>query len=433
MIPAEILKKKRLNGELSDNEINFLIEGISNGDISDYQAAAFLTSSCINGLSNRETAALTLAMLHSGKIFDFSNDTDLPIVDKHSTGGVGDKISLLIAPLAMACGLAVPMISGRGLGHTGGTVDKLESVKGFQINLGEKKLHELMRSNNGFMVCQTSEIAPADGKLYHLRDVTGNVESVGLITASILSKKMAEGLDALVLDLKVGRGAFMQNMTDANELLQMMIGTAKLTNLKLNVVISSMEEPLGRAVGNWLEILEARDCLAMNDNSDIAILTKELACEMLKSGYPEMTDAEIKALVEEKWSSGEALSRFYKMLESQDGDFEMSRKNYENYQIYEYKAKRDGFIQSIHPYKIGMAGIEIKAGRKKAEDLIDYGAGFYFEKKRGEVVKQGDTILRIHTKLRQEASYYEALIGEAIIIGDYPSDKVDLILQKVYS
>jgi pyrimidine-nucleoside phosphorylase len=242
MLITEILKKKRDGFELSKDEIDYFIQGLSNSNVSDIQAAAFLMASCIKGLTPSEVSSLTFGMRDSGKKFDFCSIKKKK-VDKHSTGGVGDKISLLITPICMAFDVAVPMISGRGLGHTGGTVDKLESISGFRIRLDTNEYTDLLNKNGVFMACQTDDIAPADKKLYHIRDVTGTVESVGLITASILSKKLVEDLDALVIDMKVGNGAFMQTLDDAKRLAESMADVARQSNLKMRIIFSSMEQP----------------------------------------------------------------------------------------------------------------------------------------------------------------------------------------------
>lgn len=430
MIPAEILKKKRNSFSLSEKEIQYLINGINTGSISDAQAAAFLTSSCIHGLNEDETKALTFAMRDSGLIFDFSK-LKKPIIDKHSTGGVGDKISLLLAPLAISLGIGVPMISGRGLGHTGGTVDKLESIYGFQIRMGNRKLHELMRSFGGFMTSQTHEIAPVDRKLYHLRDITGNVESVGLITSSILSKKMAEGLDGLLMDIKCGQGAFMKDLPQAEELANMMIKVAKKADLKLKVVISNMNQPLGNKIGNWLEVLEAEEALRTGKPDDIIELTKELATEMMLMAFPEKSYNDCYNEVQLKLDSMEAHIKFLEMIEIHGGSIEESKDKYSNYKEYSIISHDDGYVKSINPEEIGLAGIYINAGRISLEDELDYGTGFVLNKKIGDIVSKGDELIKIIYNKEHNLEKAIQMITSAIEISSEKPEPFELIIKKL--
>lgn len=397
MLPVEILKKKRDGIELNQKEIDFFIRGLVNNEISEVQASAFLTSSFIHGLTFRETAFLTEAMLNSGLKFEFAN-IGKPVIDKHSTGGVGDKLSLLLVPILMSADIAVPMISGRGLGHTGGTVDKLESIVGYNMKLPNDKLRELLYANGAFMTSQTAEIAPADRILYHIRDITGNVDSFGLITASILCKKLAEGLDGLILDLKVGKGAFMRDLDMAKRLAEYMAGVARETGLKMRILFTAMEEPLGYSVGNWVEILETEEALKGNYSQDIRILTENLAAGMIQLAYPTTSPLESLKNVREIWDSGIALNNFYKMINSQGGDLDATREKYSKVDTIELKAQYSGIIADIDTYYVGIAGIILGAGRRNIEEVLDYSAGIFIDKKIGDEVRKGDVIARIQAK-----------------------------------
>lgn len=390
MITAEILRRKRDGVELADAEIIFLVEGTVSGAVSEAQAAAFLMAACIRGLSARETAALTFAMARSGKHFDFKKPGK-PVIDKHSTGGVGDKISLLLVPIAAACGLCVPMISGRGLGHTGGTVDKLQSISGFKMDYDEESLKEILQKNGGFMMAQTPDVAPADRILYALRDVTGTVESTGLITASILSKKLAEGLDGLVMDMKVGSGAFMPTIDAAKELAESMMNVAQEVGLKMKLIFTNMDEPLGNAIGNWLEIEETMEALKGNCPADIREITEKIAAAMLMLGG-EKSEKKAFKKVRKVWESGEAFKRFLTMVELQGGDLEASRKRFKNTPQFSLQSDRDGIITAMNTREIGVAGIALGAGRLKQTDEIDYGAGILLKKKIGDKVVKGEEI-----------------------------------------
>ncbi len=429
MLISEILKKKRDGFELSKQEIDYFIQGLSNSNVSDIQAAAFLMASCINGLTPPEVSNLTLGMRDSGMKFDFSSIKKKK-VDKHSTGGVGDKISLLITPLCMAFDVAVPMISGRGLGHTGGTVDKLESISGFRIRLDTKEYTELLEKNGVFMACQTDDIAPADKKLYHIRDVTGTVESVGLITASILSKKLVEDLDSLVIDMKVGNGAFMQTLDDAKQLAESMANVARQTNLKMRIVFSSMDQPLGFKIGNWLEIEETMAALQGDCPSDVREITEVLTSSMLQSaGLFHNSDDALNA-IRNVWNSGEGYSNFERMIKSQGGDLKGSANKYSNYPSYSILASSSGYVNQIDTLYTGIASIMLGAGRRDINDRIDYGAGIILKKKIGDRVESGEEIAILKAK---DKSLFEAaaelLIG-CIIISDQQPSPTNLIIEE---
>ena len=392
MIPAELLRKKRDGAELSHDEIAWFVKGLTAGEITHPQAAAFLMASFIRGLSASETAALTLAMRDSGTRYTFAT-APKPKVDKHSTGGVGDKISLPLLPLVAACGVAVPMISGRGLGHTGGTVDKLESAN-VNMDVDNKRGTDLLKLHGGFFAKQTSDIAPADRILYHLRDVTGTVESKELITASILSKKFTEDLDALVIDLKVGKGAFMDSLDKAQALAETMIGVAREVGLRMRIVFTSMEEPLGAKIGNWLEFEESLDTLENQHTApqDISELTARLAASMLIAGGLARNVNDALNIVHIAWASRKPLDIFHALIAEQGGDIAGSRIKYANLPKKAILASKDGVITGIHARMVGIAGIMLGAGRQRTEDVLDFGAGIVFHKKCGAEVRKGEEI-----------------------------------------
>lgn len=392
MIPAELLRKKRDGAELTASEIQWFVKGITASTITQPQAAAFLMASFIRGLTASETAALTLAMRDSGTTYNFETKPKSK-VDKHSTGGVGDKISLPLLPLVAACGVAVPMISGRGLGHTGGTVDKLESVN-INMDIDNERGQELLTKYGGFFAKQTSDIAPADRILYHLRDVTGTVESKSLITASILSKKFAEDLDALVIDLKVGKGAFMDTFDKAKELAEAMIGVARAVGLRMRILFTNMNEPLGAKIGNWLEFEESLESLESRNNApnDIAELTARLAASMVIAGGIATSEADALNVVHAAWASGKPLEIFRSLIQEQGGDIDAAKMRFANLPKKAIIAPADGMITDIQAREIGLAGIMLGAGRQRTEDVLDYGAGIVFHKKCGAEVRKGEEI-----------------------------------------
>lgn len=419
MITAEVLRKKRDGHELSHSEIQALVHGLVRGDVSHAQAAAFLMACCTRGMSALETAALTQAMAHSGAVFDFSG-LGAPVVDKHSTGGVGDKVSLLLAPIAAACGLLVPMISGRGLGHTGGTVDKLESIVGMELALSEGDYEQLLRRNGVFMARQTDQFVPADRILYHLRDVTGTVESVGLLTSSILSKKFAEGLDALVMDVKVGRGAFMESFGDARVLAQSLCDTGREAGLPVRVLFTAMHNPLGYSMGNWPEVEETIDALSGRAEYAVRAVTEELCAAMLLAcGAASSRDLALQQ-VRAVWDSGEGLRRFYRMVEAQGGDIESSRRAYEHTPRVAICAPADGVLTGIHARAIGLAGIVLGVGRRQSTDDIDYSAGMVFYKTPGQEVRCGEEIGYIQGRRTQCFAEVLSMVHSAVEIGAEP-------------
>ena len=429
MIITEILKKKRDGFELSEQEINFFIQGLSNFNVSDIQSAAFLMACCTKGLSKLEVKFLTLAMRDSGKKFDFSS-IKKPKVDKHSTGGVGDKISLLITPILMSFDVAVPMISGCGLGHTGGTVDKLESIVGFNMSLNYEEYLRLLNSNGVFMARQTDDIAPADKKLYHIRDVTGTVESLGLITASILSKKLVEDLDALVIDMKVGNGAFMQDFDSARQLAQSMIDVASESGLKMRVIFTSMEQPLGYKIGNWLEIEETISALSGKSPKDIEEITFKLCEGMLLSANIFENQSIAQNKIKEVWESGRAYNNFLKMIKSQGGDLDLSIEKYKNYPQFTIYCEKSGYLQHIDTLYTGIVCIMIGAGRKDINDRIDYGVGIILHKKIGDKIEKGEKLASLIAKDKSLFSQAADLLKSCIIIGDDYLEAPKLILDE---
>jgi pyrimidine-nucleoside phosphorylase len=429
MITAEILRKKRIGQELYIEEIRHLVDGMKTGEVSDVQITAFLTSTCIHGLTSKETGALTFAMRDSGDKFDFSS-TNRPKIDKHSTGGVGDKLSLLLVPLVVPCGLAVPMISGRGLGHTGGTLDKLDSIVGFNVRLEESDFYKLMQENFCFMASQTEDLVPADKKMYHIRDITGNVDSIGLITASILSKKLVEDLDGLVLDMKVGNGAFMRDFDSARELAESMAGVAREVGLKMRILFTSMEQPLGRKIGNWLEVEETIDALSGNCPEDIRIITEKLASSMLLLGNIAENEADALKKIRDAWESGVALNFFRKIVSAQGGDLNISYEKYKNPPRLDITSNETGRITKIDTLGLGLGGILLGAGRKKAEDSLDYGAGIILHKKLGDEVTSGEPIATIFANDSKKLDEASKSIKNCFYLGKEEIQIQNLILDE---
>ena len=389
----ELLKAKRDGAEWTPDEIAGFVSGVVSGNVSPAQAGAFLMAACIHDLTPVETAALTTAMAESGARFD-RGLTGKPAVDKHSTGGVGDKISLLLAPLVAECGVSVPMISGRGLGHTGGTVDKLESIAGFRTDLSMNELRSLLQREHLVMAGQSPELAPADRILYGLRDVTGTVENVGLITASILSKKFAEGLDGLVMDIKVGKGAFMRTMDEAQRLATSIKDTCMAAGLPCTVVFTRMERPLGSAVGNWVEMVEAEAALKdmAHAHPDVLNVTCTLAEQMLLLAGVCTTEDQAADRVHEVWSSQAAWNRFHRMIEVQGGSWEASIDRYGSAGTMVVEAASDGYVATIDPMATAVAVMHAGGGRLVESDAIDPVAGVVFTVDVGDAVEEGQPI-----------------------------------------
>jgi len=428
--PVELIIKKRDGYALAAEEIADLVQGYLKDEIADYQMSAFLMACFLQGLNPEEISTLTQCYIESGGTINFAKG--LPVADKHSTGGVGDKISLMLAPIAASLGLMVPMISGRGLGHTGGTLDKLESIPGFRTSFSLKEFKALVENHGFALAGQSSELVPADKKIYALRDVTATVESPGLITASIMSKKIAEGAKHLVIDLKIGSGAFMPNIKKAKELAELLMATGKRFGKKVTVVFSNMNSPLGHAVGNALEMMEAIEYLKGNYLPDTYELTTALTAQMLISAGKAKDFEQAKTLIDEAVARGKALEKLQEIIIAQGGE----PKVLEDYSlfasspvIYPIIAKQSGWVHKIDCRAIGYALVQIKAGRKKVTDTLDYGAGALLYPKIGDEIKSGDKIGEIHCAHKNEAKETAELILNAYKIADTKKDKEDLILE----
>jgi pyrimidine-nucleoside phosphorylase len=402
MRALDVIRKKRDGGALSRNEIALLVNGFTTGDVPDYQMSAWLMAVVLRGMSKQEIADLTEVMLRSGASLDWSA---LPAkkVDKHSTGGVGDKTSFLLAPIVAAGGLYVPMISGRGLGHTGGTLDKLESIPGFNVTQSPQQMRNILEVCGCAIVGQSAEIVPADKKTYALRDVSATVESPALICASIMSKKLAEGIDALVLDVKTGSGAFMKSEEDAVHLAELMVDTGERMGKRTAALITDMSQPLGRTVGNSLEILECIEILRGERNAmseDLRAISLELSAWMFYLAGRTANVEDGRALSEEMLTSGKALDRFKQMLRLQGGgDISVvdkpTRLPKADHQI-AFKAERHGLISEVQCEQVGIASLLLGGGRSKKEDVLDHGVGLEIHKKIGDAVKTGETICTVH-------------------------------------
>jgi pyrimidine-nucleoside phosphorylase len=431
----DIIRKKRDGGALSGAEIGYIVDAYTQGTIADYQVAAWLMAVVLRGMTREETAALTHAMLHSGEVLDLGF---LPArkVDKHSTGGVGDKTSLVLAPLVAAGGLYVPMISGRGLGHTGGTLDKLESIPGFRVGLSVAEFHRVLKACGTSMIGQTEKIAPADRKLYALRDVTGTVESPYLICASIMSKKLAEGTDALVLDVKTGSGAFMKKEDDAVFLAQLMVETGERMGKQMVALITNMDQPLGRMVGNAMEVQESIEVLQGGGPADLRELCLHLAAWMFHLGGASKTVAQGKQLAEEIIASGKALERFRHMVELQGGDIstidDPTRLSGADHRV-DVPSPRTGYVSSIQCEQVGTSCVILGGGRERKEDAVDPAVGIVVHKKIGDKVSAGEPLCTIHCHSDAQAARARKLLEESYEISDAPlAHKPSLIHRVIY-
>ncbi|KAA5546982.1 thymidine phosphorylase [Roseiconus nitratireducens] len=411
MLAANLLVKKREGEELSDREIRFLIEGFCDNTVADYQMSALAMAICLRGMSTRETTTLTDAMLRSGDRLSRDASGDLPRVDKHSTGGLGDKVSLVLAPLLAACGVHVPMISGRGLGLSGGTLDKLESIPGLRTNLSGEAADDVLNRAGAFIIGASESIAPADRRLYALRDVTGTVESVPLITASILSKKLAANLDALVMDVKVGGGAFMKTQKQAAELATSLRQVGNAAGLPTSTLLSDMDQPLGRAIGNAIEVNEAVAVLQNQDTLDPALTTvRELTLALsapllLQVGFADDA-SEAKRMLEKALQDGSAMERFELMVAGQGGRWEKQLPVAPGHVI---EATEDGFVAGIDCRAIGTTIVSIGGGRRQTQDPIDPAVGIECRVRIGERVLRGQPILVLHCHRNQESEYLDGL------------------------
>jgi len=418
----DVIRKKRDGVELSTGEIESLVNAYTRDEIPDYQVAAWLMAVVLRGMTRPETAALTDAMLRSGEVLDLSS-LSAKKVDKHSTGGVGDKTSLVLAPVVAAAGVAVPMISGRGLGHTGGTLDKLEAIPGFNVNLPVARFRQVLETCGCAMIGQTAEIAPADRKLYALRDVTGTVESPYLICASIMSKKLAEGIDALVLDVKTGSGAFMKSEKDAAFLAELMVETGERMGKKMVALITDMDQPLGNMIGNALEVVEVVDVLRGGGPEDLRVLCHELAGWMLHLGGVAKTVAEGRQLSEKLIASGKALETFRRMVELQGGDvraIDDGKKLPQAQHKMEVSSARAGYIAAMQCEQIGTACVILGGGRERKEDAVDPAVGIVLHKKVGDQVAAGESLATIYYNAEARAVRARQLLEESCRIADAP-------------
>jgi len=415
---VDLIQKKRDGGELTRDEIDFFVRGYARGEVPDYQASAFTMAVFFKGMSGAEIVALTESMMGTGEVLDLS-DLPGPKADKHSTGGVGDKTSLVLAPLAAACGVCVPMISGRGLGHTGGTLDKLESIPGFDVRLSLDRLRAVLRECGLGLIGQTPEIAPADRKLYALRDVTATVESLPLISASIMSKKMAEGIDALVLDVKCGDGAFLRSREEATALATTMLGIGKGMGKKVAALVTDMDQPLGRTAGNALEVAECVETLKGRGPKDLESLSVELAAWMvlLAGAAPALDAARVR--VRKALATGEGLERFRRVVELQGGDPRVCDdpsllpRAPERVVV---KSERDGRVARLAARAIGHAGMLLGAGRETVDGAIDHAVGFVFHKKVGDPVAVNEPIVTVHAGPGSRRDAALARLREAISV-----------------
>ena len=414
-----ILERKKTAQELTQEEIKWVINGLMDGTVQDYQMSALLMAIAIQGMSTAETAHLTDAMLYSGKSFQFQ---DKAVVDKHSTGGIGDKTSFILAPIAAACGVKVPMIAGRGLGHTGGTVDKVEAIPGFNVNLGLEAFEKLLMEKGIVMIGQTDDIAPADKKIYALRDVTATIDNIPLITASIMSKKLAEGANGIVLDIKVGSGAFMRTKDQARKLANSILNTATRFDRKCVTLLTNMDQPLGNAVGHTLEIIESIEVLKGEGPKDLSEVSLELAAHMIHIGQKATTYDQALQMARATIENGMALAKFKELLENQNGnsdvitDYSLMELAQEKTQV---SALEDGFIASFQTDTIGFLCTELGGGRKIKTDKIDMGVGFYFHKKIGSQVKTGEPIVTIYHHPNQKSivsKIAQQFLNEVIVI-----------------
>lgn len=433
MRTVDLIQKKRDGEELTPDEVSYLVEGYTRGEIPDYQMSAFLMAVYFANMSDREVSRLTECMIRSGETVDLSAIPGIK-VDKHSTGGVGDKTSLIVAPLAAAAGVIVPMMSGRALGHTGGTVDKLESIPGFRTDLSVQEFRSQLQNLGVCFIAQSDQLAPADGKIYALRDVTATVESIPLISSSIMSKKIAEGVDALVLDVKVGDGAFIRKQVDARRLAQMMVGIGRRLDKRVQALITDMSQPLGFAIGNALEVMEASQTLQNAGPADLTRLSIELAARMIYLGKvtKELDDA--RRLAEQKLVDGSGYRKFKEVVEAQGGNPQALDK----FELLpnatgmrEITSPRSGYVSAINAREIGLASNMIGAGRERKDEPIDPAVGVILEVKVGEKVEAGSVLCRLYYTKEDRVEEGADLVEDAFHISAQRPESRELILEVV--
>ncbi|MEX2464057.1 MAG: thymidine phosphorylase [Balneolaceae bacterium] len=430
---VSIIRKKRERGVLTSEEIHYLIREFTDDRLPDYQMSAFLMAAFLNGLNDDEAAALTHSMLHSGIIVDLSHIPGKK-VDKHSTGGVGDKLSLILAPIVAACGVPVPMISGRGLGHSGGTLDKLESIPGFTVDITLERYKEIISKHHLVLAGQTDEIAPADKRLYSLRDVTATIESIPLIAGSIMSKKLAEGIDALVLDVKYGSGAFMKNIEDAKTLAKTLVNIGEQFGKETIAYITNMNQPLGHAVGNWLEVKESIDCLRGGGPNDVMEITHLLAGTMIYLGGKADSVDEGVEMSHNAIQDGAAFKKWMDIVKEHGGDthvIEAPDSYPKPRHIVDVPSLKEGFITETDTYQMGMISLELGAGRKSKDDDVDPQAGFILHKKIGEPIGKGETFATLYTNKERAVDNAVENLQSAITIGEQVKNREKSITHRV--
>jgi pyrimidine-nucleoside phosphorylase len=430
---VELIAKKRDGGRLSDAQIGRVVAALGTGELADYQMSALLMAIFLRGMDDAETVALTRAMLHSGDVLDLSDIAGVK-VDKHSTGGVGDKVSICLAPLVAACGAYVPMVSGRGLGHTGGTLDKLESIAGFSVNQSVEDFARIVGDVGTCMIGQTARIAPADKRIYALRDVTATVESIPLIVASILSKKLAEGIDALVLDVKVGEGAFMKTLDDARALATALVRVGTMSGKRVTALLTDMSAPLGRTIGNALETREAIELLHGRAPEDLLECTLALGVEMLLAAGLAASAEQAHAKLTAALASGEALHVMQRMVLAQGGDpaivAEPSRLPVAPH-VVTIPSPKDGFVAAVDPLELGLVGVTLGAGRTRADQAIDPVVGLVLHAPRGTRVVRGEPLVDLHVRSAEQAAGVSERVRAAFRIEPEAPAAVPLVLERV--
>lgn len=425
----DIIAKKRDKKELNKEEIEFFIEGYTKGEVTDYQTSALLMAIYLNGFTKEETVNLTMAMIKSGDIVDLSEINGIK-VDKHSTGGVGDKTSLILVPMVAAAGGKVAKLSGRGLGHTGGTLDKLEAIPGFDINVSKENFIDFVNKSGLVIAGQTQNIVPADKKIYALRDVTATIDSIPLIAASIMSKKIASGSDAILLDVKYGDGAFMKTKEDAEKLAEAMVSIGKGLNRNTSAAITLNGEPLGYAIGNALEIQEVIEVLSDRGPEDLRELCLRLGAQMLKLSNIETDVNKGRAILEEVLKNGKALEKLKELVANQGGDVKVieDKDLFTISEIeHEVKAQEAGYVYELNAEKVGIASLIAGAGRETKDDAIDYGAGIILAKKMGSYVNKGDVLARIYTSDMSRIKKAEEMLLSAYTMSNEKPAKSDII------
>jgi pyrimidine-nucleoside phosphorylase len=435
---VELILKKRNGNSLTEEELNYLLSGYVRSEVPDYQMSAFLMACYFQGMNSEETLSFTRLMLNSGETIDLSEIPGIK-ADKHSTGGVGDKVSLILAPMVAACGVPVPMISGRGLGHTGGTLDKLESIPGFRTNLSIAEYKRIVRDIGIVMIGQTNEIAPADKKMYALRDVTATIECIPLIAGSIMSKKLAEGINALVLDIKTGRGAFMRTYDRSLELAKTLVTIGNGFGKETMGFITAMNQPLGIAIGNWLEVVEAVGCLkgkidSSNFSADLMEVTLVLSGAMVYLGKKAQSIEEGMEKCRKTIKDGTAYHKFLELVRAQGGSVD-AIENLESYPLskfaMEVKSSENGFIREIDSFELGMASTSLGAGREKIDDIIDMKAGIVLKKKMGDAVDTGDSLAVFYTDRENILPSVRQRIAKAFKVSSTRPEREPMILALV--